>query len=221
MLFTFGVVAISWLFTASALHSNLRLKSYKIKNLHCTGDIPESVETCDFTGRGCVILAHQSEHDHFLHKAAVLIFENDPQKGSKGAILGRPSAFTLGDTAPNMPEPLQPNTLFIGGSGGQDMAIMFHKYEFGGASKPIGNGIYLGALKEAREALEAREKGVHPRDFKFIFNNVEWPPGALEREIAEGRWDVVRMPPDMVLQQKDGSAEAIWSAAKSKISLAL
>ena len=36
------------------------------------------------------------------------------------------------------------------------MALMFHKYEFSGASKPIGNGIYVGALKEAREALEAR-----------------------------------------------------------------
>jgi putative transcriptional regulator len=181
-------------------------------HLACAG--PSEVERCEFSGRGCVLLALQSEHDHFLHKAAVLICDHDEKRGSKGVILGRPSAFTLGETAPNMPPSLQPNTLFMGGKDGPDMALMFHKYDFGGASKPIGNGIYVGALKEAREALEARVEGVHPRDFKFIFNNVEWPPGALEKEITEGRWDVVRLPTDMVLQQKGSSAEAIWGKAR-------
>ena len=195
---------------------SLRL-SKTTRNMQLLCSVPEKVEVVEFTGRGCVLLAHQGEHDHFLHKAAVLICENDDKRGSSGVILGRPSAFTLGETAPNMPSPMQPNTLFMGGKDGQDMAMMFHKHKFGGSSKYIGNGIYVGALKEAREALEARVEGVHPRDFKFIFNNVEWPPGALEKEIAEGRWDVVRMPPDMVLQQKGSSAEAIWGKARLAI----
>ena len=160
--------------------SSLRL-SKTTRNMQLSCSVPEKVEVVEFTGRGCVLLAHQGEHDHFLHKAAVLICENDDKRGSSGVILGRPSAFTLGETAPNMPSPMQPNTLFMGGKDGQDMAMMFHKHKFGGSSKYIGNGIYVGALKEAREALEARVEGVHPRDFKFIFNNVEWPPGALEK----------------------------------------
>ena len=57
-------------------------------------------------------------------------------------------------------------------------------------------------------------------DFKFIFNCVEWPPGALEREIEDRKWDVVRMPPDMVLEQKGSSAEAIWSRARKKLKAA-
>ncbi len=66
-----------------------------------------------------------------------------------------------------------------------------------------GNGIFTGGLRQAIAALEQREEGVHPRDFKFIFNNVKWSPGALEQEILEGRWDVVKMPPEMVLEQLD------------------
>jgi putative AlgH/UPF0301 family transcriptional regulator len=178
-------------------------------------EINLEVESCSFSGRGCVLLAQPGEHDHFLHKSAVLVFEHNPKRGTQGVILGRPSAFSLGETAPNMPEALQPNTLFIGGQGGEDMALMFHKHELGGAAKYIGNGIYVGGLREAREALE--ERTVHPRDFKFIFNCVEWPPGAIENEIAEGRWDVVQLPPDMVLEQKGNKAESIWSAARNQV----
>ena len=98
------------------------------------------------------------------------------------------------------------------------MALMFHKFEFEGASKHVGNGIYIGGLKEAVKALE--ERVAHPRDFKFIFNCVEWSPGALEKEIEEGRWDVVRMPPEMILAQKGSSAEAIWSRARNQLQMA-
>lgn len=193
-------------------------RSCKLDLAASATDVPSEVEASVFSGKGCVLLAQPGEHDHFLHKGAVLVFEYDPKKGAQGALLGRPSAFSLGETAPNMPAPLQPNTLFIGGQHGQDMAVMFHKFPFEGSSKHVGNGMYVGGLKEARQALE--ERSAHPRDFKFIFNCVEWPPGALEREIEDGKWDVVRMPPDMVLEQKGSSAEAIWSRARKKLKAA-
>lgn len=209
-------VVVACLWTSSVLGFHLGpFKPRFVLKLSASAEIPEEVEASAFEGKGCVLLAQPGEHDHFLHKGAVLVFEHDPKKGAQGAILGRPSAFSLGETAPNMPAALQPNTLFIGGQNGQDMAVMFHKYAFEGASKDVGNGIYVGGLKEARLALEDRE--AHPRDFKFIFNCVEWPPGVLEREIETGRWDVVRMPPDMVLEQKGSSAEAIWSRARNKL----
>ena len=58
---------------------------------------------------------------------------------------------------------------------------------------------------------------MHPRDFKFIFNAVEWAPGVLEREIQEGRWDVVRMPPEMVLEQVH--PDSVWASARSALDL--
>ena len=211
----FLVCALSlWCTCVLSFHQR-SFKSRHVTKLRSGEDVPEEVEASTFTGKGCVLLAQPGEHDHFLHKSAVLVFEHDPKRGTQGAILGRPSAFSLGETAPNMPAALQPNTLFIGGQNGQDMAIMFHKYPFDGASKLVGNGIYVGGLKEARMALEDRE--AHPRDFKFIFNCVEWPPGVLENEIETGRWDVVRMPPEMILEQKGSNAEAIWSRARNKL----
>jgi len=174
----------------------------------------DSVEMCKFEGKPVVVLlAQPGEHDHFMMRAAVFIYEHNDKRGSQGVILGRASAFSLGETAPGIGGVFAPNTLFMGGEMGPDMAVMFHKYDLKGLSKYIGGGIYVGALKEARELVENRE--AHPSDFKFIFNNVEWGPGVLESEITQGRWDVVRMPPEMILQQKQASS--IWEQARNSL----
>lgn len=106
-----------------------------------------------------------------------------------------------------------PNTMYMGGENGVDMAVMFHKYPLGGTAKKVGCGIYMGGLKQAKELVEARQ--AHPRDFKFVFNHVRWGPGMLEKEIREGRWDVVKVPPDLVLNQD--SSRSLWSQARNKI----
>ena len=71
-------------------------------------------------------------------------------------------------------------------------------------------------MKQAREALEGSPRTAHPRDFKFIFNCVQWPVGAVEKEVASGRWDCVRMPPDLILDQVE--YDYIWSKARAAIS---
>lgn len=48
---------------------------------------------------------------------------------------------------------------------------MFHKYDLGGYSKLLRNGLYVGGLKEAKELVE--DLKAYPRDFKFMFNNVQ------------------------------------------------
>ena len=174
-------------------------------------DIVSEVEMCTFDRAGVVLLAQPGEHDHWLVKAAVFVFEHNEQ-GTQGVILGKASAFSLGETAPGIGL-FQPNTLFMGGDQGPDMALMFHKYPLGGYAKYVGGGVDLGGLRQARELCEARQAA--PNDFKFIFNNVQWAPGVLDAEIAASRWDVVRLPPDMVLQQKQASA--IWSQARTKL----
>ncbi len=110
--------------------------------------VPNEVEICTYAGKGCVLLAQPGEHNHFLHKQCVLIFDVN-EKGTQGVILGKQSAFSLGESSPGIAPPLAPNNIFIGGEAGVDMAIMFHKYDLGGASKYIGTcmselkGLYL------------------------------------------------------------------------------
>lgn len=188
----------------------------RLKSLGLTfepGDIVSSVEACSFAQRpGCVLLAQPGEHDHFLSKAAVFVFEHNKQ-GTQGVILTRPHAFSMGETAPGIDRVFEPNTIFIGGEQGPDMAIMFHKYDLDGMSKYVGGGIYVGGLRQARERIERRE--AVPNDFKFIFNTVQWAPGQLESEIAQKRWDVVKLPPEMVVEQK--KASALWSNARNSL----
>ena len=92
------------------------------------------------------------------------------------------------------------------------MAMMFHKYDLNGSAKYIGSGIYLGGLKSAKELVTDRK--AHPKDFKFIFNYSVWPKGVLEREVTEGKWDVLRCPPDMLIREEDIS---LWSRCRRKL----
>ena len=53
--------------------------------------------------------------------------------------------LALGESAPGIGV-FEANTLYLGGDGGNDMALMFHKYELDGRAKDLGNGIYLGII---------------------------------------------------------------------------
>lgn len=62
---------------------------------------PESIESCQFTGIGDVLLAFKGEYDHYLMEAAVLIFDHG-ERGTAGVVLDKPSAFTMGEMVPNI-----------------------------------------------------------------------------------------------------------------------
>ena len=80
--------------------------------------------------------------------------------------------------------------------------------------------MYLGGLKEAKELVVARN--AHPRDFKFIFNSVEWDTGVLESEILAGRWDMANLPPNLILQQSRArEVDSIWLSARKSLGLRL
>jgi putative AlgH/UPF0301 family transcriptional regulator len=107
------------------------------------------------------------------------------------------------------------NPLFMGGEKGNDMAVMVHKYDLGGFSKYLGNGLYVGGMRQAQELIESYQ--AKPKEFKFFFNYVEWGPGELDKEVAAGRWDAVRVPPDMVLDQGITSSKGLWHNARNML----
>lgn len=181
--------------------------------LRASGDAPRDIERCEF-GTGCVLVSQKDEYSHYLIKASVLVYNLDKERGAQGVLLDRPTAFSMGETAPGIGA-FEANTLYMGGDEGPDMAVMFHSYELEGAAKPIGNGLYLGGLGAARRMVEGRL--AVPRDFKFIFNNIEWGPGVLEQEIAQGKWDVVRVPPALVLNQSPNMGTSLWAKIRRKI----
>lgn len=173
--------------------------------------VPDRIESIPFIGTGCVLLSQPGEYDHYLIKSAILIFEHNPKRGSKGAVLDKITAFSAGEAMPSIPS-FKENNLYLGGNDGKELAIMLHRQPFKMA-KPLGFGLYVGGVGEAREAVDTMR--LAPSDFKFIFNHVEWGPGLLEKEIADGRWDVCMMPPEFVLEQK--KSNWLWARARNAL----
>jgi putative transcriptional regulator len=173
-------------------------------------EVPTQIVPTSFSGTGCVLLAQPGEYDHYLMKAAVLIFEHH-DRGTSGVIIDKPSAFSVGELSPGL-EVFKANTLFLGGPDGNDLAIMIHTHPYGGLTKDIGYGLYVGGVQEARTAVTNLQ--VPPSDFKFFFNNVGWEPGKLQKEINEGRWDVCVIPPRLILYQE---SNRLWSKARQAL----
>ena len=181
--------------------------------------VPSQISLAIALKKGVILLAQPAEENDFLSKAAILIFDYGTERGTAGVILERETAFSMGETSPNS-GPFEPNTLYLGGEAGSDTAMMFHKYDLQGFSKYIGSGMYLGGLKEAKELVVSRK--AHPRDFKFIFNSVEWKNGVLESEILAGRWDMANVPPDLILQQSRArEIDSIWLNIRKSLGLRL
>lgn len=175
--------------------------------------IPNEVELCDKLENGCVLVSQPDEFSHFLVKSVVLLFDyGGLEKPSLGVILERPTAFSLGETAPGMTT-FEANTLYMGGENGNDTAMLFHKYNLGGNSKYIGNGIYSGGLKEAKEIVQSRN--AHPKDFKFIFNYNTWVKGQLDNDVKTGRWNVLRCPPDFIIREDDSLS--LWTRCRRSL----
>lgn len=156
---------------------------------------PQTIRTCIFDGTGCVLLSKFGEFDHVLRNSAILVYEHN-YRGTVGLVLGKTSPFTMGEMAPNMGV-FAPNALYRGGSEGSDTAVMVHKYDLEGSCKSLGKGLFVGGLKEAKQLVDSMK--ANPKDFNFVFNNVQWAPGVLESEISAERWDVCEVSPDLLL----------------------
>jgi len=158
---------------------------------------------------GCVLVASPEEVDHFFRHAVVLLLEHS-DGGSKGVVLEMATAFMLQEMAPAafLEHPLGENSLFRGGSSGNDKVIMLHALEDVQTSKPIGrHGVFAGGMQEVKELVS--EGRASSDQVKFFFNHCEWLPGQLEREIEQKTWRVGFIPPQLCMRQVSSQSERI------------
>lgn len=65
---------------------------------------------------------------------------------------------------------------------------MIHPHDIMGA-RPLGDtGLFVGGFVTALDLVE--ENKAKPGDFKFFFNHLSWPAGALKEQVWEGRGPV-------------------------------
>ena len=61
---------------------------------------------------------------------------------------------------------------------------MIHPHDIAGA-RPLGDtGLFVGGFMAALDLVE--RGGAAPGDFKFFFNHLAWPAGALQEQVREG-----------------------------------
>lgn len=174
------------------------LRQYSSEGTY-TRDIPKTVRKVPYTGEGCVLLSQPGEYDRYLIKSAILVYDFHPERGTLGLVLDKPSGFEVAEIAGGM-ELFRGNTVYTGGNGGHDTMIMVHAHPLhSDLCRAIGKGLYVGGLGKAKELIKMSD--ANARDFKFFFNNIQWSPGELERQVEEGRWDVCEAPPAQLLEQ--------------------
>lgn len=202
------------LYYASSFHINHRGALLKRSTLRLSNS-PQNVQLCPFSGPGCVLLSKPEQLENLLMRSVIIITEHN-DKGTSGQIVNKPTGWNMEEMAYETGE-FKGNLLFKGGENGQDTAVMIHKYDLGGYSKPLGNGVFVGGSKQAREKVRTLE--THPRDFKFIFNSIQWPPGALKSEVENGDWDVCQVPVDMLIQQDEEWVDRLWLTLRTALHL--
>lgn len=211
---TFAATLLLFLFFLDISHS-FRLPPFKwIARTLKSSSLSEhqGITLAPYTGVGCVLIAKPEEKDRFYSNAAILVVSLAENK-THGVILDKPGAFFYGDTTPSA-GPFKGNWVFVGGNAGVELGHMFHPYDFGKNCLKVAEGVFTGGVGPALELVDNHK--AHPRDFKFIYKTLEWKNGVLEQEIADGRWDVCKMPASLILSQKRETGH-IWSAARKAL----
>jgi len=108
--------------------------------------------------QGRLVVAKPWEYNHFTSKSCLFLYKYDPETGSRGVVLERPTAFMLSELAPPFASSVFGNhTVFLGGEQGGDLAVLLHPYEQIPGVRPVGGGLFYGGLKGAEVMLKEQE----------------------------------------------------------------
>ena len=119
------------------------------------------------------------------------------------------TAFTIGEMSTALEgSPLADNALFRGGGGDSDDVVVVHPFGRLQGARPVGpHGLFMGGLRAASEAV--RQGAAPASNFKFFFNQCEWLPGALEREVTQGLWTAGVTAPGLCIRQVGSQSERV------------
>ncbi|CAB1117878.1 unnamed protein product [Ectocarpus sp. CCAP 1310/34] len=157
---------------------------------------------------GSVLVAGADNYGSMTFKAVALVYEHGEGGPSRAVCVDKGLDFTIGEMSTGDLGPLSNNRLFRGGDDGGEAAIMIHPHDIMG-SRPLGDtGLFVGGFVTALDLVE--ENKAKPSDFKFFFNHLSWPAGALQEQVGKGLWKVVRLPKDVLLETKRMRDMELW-----------
>jgi putative transcriptional regulator len=144
--------------------------------------------------RGKVLIASPQLSDSTFARSVVLIVQHS-EKGAMGLVINRALETTVGEAWKQVSSIPYPNDdpLFQGGPVDGPL-IVLHKDEARGQMQ-VQDDIWLSSEADAVKSLVS--DGVEP--MKFFVGYAGWDPMQLERELAEGSWEVAEIDSSHVL----------------------
>ena len=150
---------------------------------------------------GSLLIAHPSLLDPNFCKTVLFLSTNDPEEGSFGLVLNRPSERTVADVLPDQDlGKLGEIPVLIGGPVATDQ-LVFASFHWNAASSKMECEHHL-LLDEAQAALATQKKIV-----RAFIGYSGWSKGQLEAELAQHAWLVTK--PDRATL-RIGRAATIW-----------
>ena len=155
---------------------------------------------------GSLLIAHPTLLDPNFCKTVIFLSKSDPEEGSFGIVLNRPSGRTVADVLPDQDlGKLGEIPVLLGGPVAADQLI-FVAFNWDAESKRMECQHHL-VLEDAHEALASRKRIV-----RAFIGYAGWSKGQLEAELAQQAWLVSR-PRREVLRITH--APAMWREAAS------
>lgn len=163
----------------------------------------------------CLLVAPESEGGHLTNEGVVFIYQINDEEAT-GVVLQKPTTFTMNEMAPDFDD-FDENVMYRGGEEGGQSVLMFHPHGDLDGCRNVGNGIFVGGVQNAKQAVWS---GMKPAStFQFFFNHLTFSTVNLEGMLSEnGGWKVLRFPEqamvDVVLSPGEGE---IWSQLHRRI----
>jgi len=151
---------------------------------------------------GHFLFSDKSIFDKCFRRAVILLLEHHPN-GAMGVIVNHPSNMMLAEAwaALDEPGPLKKNAMLHHGGPGEGLLVALHE-----PAAAEEDEIVPGLSWSVDENAVKRLVQDPPNRVKYCIGYAGWAPGQLEKELAEGSWDVEQADAEAVL----GDNSSLW-----------
>ncbi|MED5464552.1 MAG: YqgE/AlgH family protein [Myxococcota bacterium] len=163
-----------------------------------------------------ILIAVPQLADTNFSRAVVLLLEHQPEEGSMGVVLNRPTELELGEFCSSQDMTFQGNKKGLVYSGGPVQTnrafLVHHSDHVGPETEDI---IGRTKLSYSLESLELVSQ-TPPSRLRVFLGYAGWGPGQLATEVISGAWLVTDVADELIF---DVPVESVWESSLRKMGI--
>lgn len=159
-----------------------------------------------------MLVAEPFMGDPNFNRSVVLLTEHQPDEGSIGFVLNRPTEHHLGELLElDLPHAIP---VYDGGPVQRNTLHFIHRVpQMLQGGLPVGDDMYWsGDFEQLR--LYLKTDYLNPADFRFFIGYSGWSPGQLEDELQEKAWFLTQADQETVFST---DSESFWNTILKKM----